>query len=154
MWLQLLGVWSLAFIGNASAHKSGGRRAARAEAFSIRRQEGSRWRLRRTRHLWRLVALLVPTREAGSWEERRSNWVAARIWLGKWLRGQNRWSLSASCMGCKDTATVACEQHVGQPIFGRCVRKNQRRLPGTIVPRQLAAGRPACECRILDISRM
>jgi len=32
----------------------------RAEAFSIRRLEGSRWRLRRTRHLWGLKAALVP----------------------------------------------------------------------------------------------
>jgi hypothetical protein len=44
-----LDVLSLAFIGNASAHdKLGRRREFRAEAFSIRRLEGSRWRLRRT----------------------------------------------------------------------------------------------------------
>ena len=51
---------SLALIGNASAHDSlGRRRAPRAEAFSIRRLEGSRWRLRRTRQLWGLKAALV-----------------------------------------------------------------------------------------------
>lgn len=36
------------------------RRKVRSEAFSIRRQEGSRWRLRRTR-LWRFKVLLVPS---------------------------------------------------------------------------------------------
>src|ERR1700680_2941737 len=86
--------------------------AAGAEAFSIRRQEGSRWRLRRTRHLWRLVAVLVPAREAGLREERRSNWVAPQIWLGKWLRGQNRSSHSASFMGPEDTTAAAGELHV------------------------------------------
>jgi hypothetical protein len=40
------------------------RRESRAEAFSIRRQEGSRWRLRRTRQLWGLVDALVPRCEA------------------------------------------------------------------------------------------
>src|SRR5258708_3135568 len=40
---------SLALIGNASAHKIEEETAPRAEAFSIRRLEGSRWRLRRMR---------------------------------------------------------------------------------------------------------
>jgi len=42
---------SLGLIGNASAHdgRSKGIRVA-AEAFSISRREGSRWRLRRTRY--------------------------------------------------------------------------------------------------------
>jgi len=39
---------SLALIGNASAQKFPGRRAG-PEAFSMRRQVGSRWRSRRTR---------------------------------------------------------------------------------------------------------
>jgi len=39
---------SLALIGNASAHNPGARWKLRAEAFSMRRLEGSRWRLRRT----------------------------------------------------------------------------------------------------------
>jgi len=39
---------SLALIGNASAQKLPGRRAG-TEAFSMRRQVGSRWCLRRTR---------------------------------------------------------------------------------------------------------
>jgi len=51
---------SLAFIGNASAvvgRSEGEKRGA--EAFSIRRLEGSRWRFRRTRHLWGLKATLI-----------------------------------------------------------------------------------------------
>ena len=53
---------SLAFIGNASAHETRGEDVDfLAEAFSIRRLEGSRWRLRRTRQLWGLKAALVPT---------------------------------------------------------------------------------------------
>jgi hypothetical protein len=40
--------WSLALIGNASAQKFPGRPSG-PEAFSMRRQVGSRWRLRRTR---------------------------------------------------------------------------------------------------------
>jgi hypothetical protein len=51
--------WSLAFIGNASAHKAEAKTYTPAEAFSIRRLEGSRWRLRRTRQLWKLNASLV-----------------------------------------------------------------------------------------------
>ena len=41
------------------ARQLGRRRELRAEAFSIRRLEGSRWRLRRTRQLWGLKAALV-----------------------------------------------------------------------------------------------
>src|ERR1039458_2153672 len=41
------------------ARKLGRRRALQAEAFSIRRLEGSRWRLRRTRQLWGLKAALI-----------------------------------------------------------------------------------------------
>jgi hypothetical protein len=51
---------SLAFIGNASADESLSEDVpVRAEAFSIRRLEGSRWRLQRTRQLWKLNASLV-----------------------------------------------------------------------------------------------
>jgi len=42
---------SLALIGNASA-REGRSEEVRAEAFSIRRLEGSRWRLRRTRLIY------------------------------------------------------------------------------------------------------
>jgi hypothetical protein len=57
---------SLALIGNASVVKSGMKPGARAEAFSIRRLEGSRWRLRRTLAMgigWRFgtrVSVLAP----------------------------------------------------------------------------------------------
>jgi len=44
-----LSEWSLALIGNAWAHDIRGEEVhVLAEAFSIRRLEGSRWRLRRT----------------------------------------------------------------------------------------------------------
>jgi hypothetical protein len=52
---EVVGALSLALIGNASAEICGGRAGCRAEAFSIRRLEGSRWRLRRT--LWDLNRL-------------------------------------------------------------------------------------------------
>src|SRR5438876_1276198 len=45
---SIVTVLSLALIGNASAQKFPGRRVG-PEAFSMRRQVGSRWRLRRTR---------------------------------------------------------------------------------------------------------
>jgi len=53
------------FVASLDRKRRGGwepgrRRARRAEAFSIRRLEGSRWRLRRTRQLWGLKAALVP----------------------------------------------------------------------------------------------
>jgi hypothetical protein len=45
-----MSVESLAFIGNASAREGRNEEVrVAAEAFSIRRLEGSRWRLRRTR---------------------------------------------------------------------------------------------------------
>jgi hypothetical protein len=51
---------SLAFIGNASAHEGRGEDArSEREAFSIRRLEGSGWRLERRRQLWGLKAALV-----------------------------------------------------------------------------------------------
>ena len=54
-------VLSLGLIGNASAARyPGRRRERRAEAFSISRLEGSRWRLRRMRQLCGLKAALVP----------------------------------------------------------------------------------------------
>src|SRR2546427_12419742 len=43
-----MGEWSLALIRNASC-RLWGRAESRAEAFSMRRLGGSRWRLRRTR---------------------------------------------------------------------------------------------------------
>ena len=54
-----LGGSSLALIGNASAHEGRAKICIQAEAFSIRRLEGSRWRLRRTLVMgieWRFCA--------------------------------------------------------------------------------------------------
>ena len=47
----MLSGWSLALIGNASGQNFGAERGSRSEAFSIRRLEGSRWRLRRARKM-------------------------------------------------------------------------------------------------------
>src|SRR5271165_4492056 len=85
------------------------RRVARAEAFSIRRQEGSRWGLRRTRLLWRLEAALVPAREAELWGERQNISVATRIWMRKWLPGPIGKSECPSFVGPEDTNAPACE---------------------------------------------
>ena len=51
---RVLNGLSLALIGNGSAEKCRERAGWWAEAFSIRRLEVSRWRLRRTRELWLL----------------------------------------------------------------------------------------------------
>ena len=73
--------WSLALIGNASAHKIEARTARRAEAFSIRRLEGSRWRLRRTRQLWGFNAALVP-KDLTDWDEESADHPARRAAVG------------------------------------------------------------------------
>ena len=45
----ILGVWSLALIGNASGQTFAAEQGSQTGAFSIRRLGGGRWRLRRTR---------------------------------------------------------------------------------------------------------
>ncbi len=50
-WVEIVDEWSLALIGNAPAQKVGRAVEPGAGAFSIRRQEGSRWWLRRTRSM-------------------------------------------------------------------------------------------------------
>jgi hypothetical protein len=79
------------------ARQLGRRRELRAEAFSIRRLEGSRWRLRRTRQLWELNASLV-----------LSYYQHRRLWLSD--------SGFAHCIHQQDaTATCGSGQY---PQFG------------------------------------